>query len=150
MMKSMKIVKNYINGKWLAGENDAYLKVENPSTGEIIGETPLSTAAETDRAIDAADAAYQTWSRTPVARRVKPIFNLARLISENEEKLARSITEEMGKSLPDARAELKRAVENCEVACGMPVLQQGDRQFIRNRWRSNTAAFGGIYHDRPL
>ncbi len=126
MMKSMKIVKNYINGKWLAGENDAYLKVENPSTGEIIGETPLSTAAETDRAIDAADAAYQTWSRTPVARRVKPIFNLARLISENEEKLARSITEEMGKSLPDARAELKRAVENCEVACGMPVLQQGD------------------------
>jgi malonate-semialdehyde dehydrogenase (acetylating)/methylmalonate-semialdehyde dehydrogenase len=48
------------------------------------------------------------------------------LIDENEEKIARVLVEEMGKSLPDARAEVKRTLENCEVACGMPVLQQGD------------------------
>ena len=63
----------------------------------------------------------------PAARRVQPLFRLAALLRENEERLARQITEEMGKSLPDARAEVKRAIENCEVACGMPMLQQGDK-----------------------
>jgi len=120
------MVKNYINGEWVEPQNSGYLEIENPSTGEIIGQTPLSTADEVQRAVEAAAVAFEAWGRTPVARRVKPIFELARLISENEEELARLITEEMGKSLPDARAELKRAIENCEVAAGMPVLQQGD------------------------
>ena len=58
---------------------------------------------------------------------MQPLLRLAALLRENEERLARGITEEMGKSLPDSRAEVKRAIENCEVACGMPMLQQGDK-----------------------
>jgi len=100
--------------------------VVNPSTGEIIAQVPLSTKAEVDRAIEAAYSAFSNWSKTPVARRVKYLFKFLDLFYKNEEKIARTIVEEMGKSLPDARAELKRAVENVEVACGMPVLQQGD------------------------
>ena len=123
---AQKIVKNYVNGCWFDPQNLGYLDVENPSTGAIIGKTPLSTVDQAHRAIEAAHTAFSSWSRIPVARRVKPIADLARLISQNEESLARLIAEEMGKSLPDARAELKRAVENCEVAAGMPVLQQGD------------------------
>jgi malonate-semialdehyde dehydrogenase (acetylating) / methylmalonate-semialdehyde dehydrogenase len=124
---SLRMIKNYVNGRWIDPENHGFLDVENPSTGQIIGRVPLSTSREVDRAIDAAQTAFATWSRTPVSRRVAPLFKLAELLRQNEEKLSRMITEEMGKSLPDARAEIKRAFENVEVACGMPVLQQGNK-----------------------
>ena len=123
----LRIVKNYVNGQWVEPENSGYLDVENPSTGEVIGKVPLSTTAEVERAINAAEAAYKHWSQTPVSRRVQPLYKLAELLRDNEEKIAQTLVEEMGKSLPDARAEMKRVLENCEVACGMPVLQQGDK-----------------------
>ena len=124
---SLRTVRNYINGKWVETENNSCLNVENPTTGQVMARTPLSTTTETNRAIEAAADAFAEWSRTPVSRRVQPLYKLAELVRENEEKLARLVTEEMGKSLPDSRAEIKRLLENCEVACGMPVLQQGDR-----------------------
>jgi len=124
---ALKVVKNYVNGQWIEPENSGFLDIENPSTGQIIGKTPLSTVAEVNRTIDAASDAYEQWSRTPVSRRVQPLYKLDALLRENEEKISRTLVEEMGKSLPDARAEMKRIFENIEVACGMPVLQQGDK-----------------------
>lgn len=124
---NLRTVRNYINSKWVEAENDGYLDVENPTTGQVIARTPLSTTAETNRAIEAAADAFTEWSRTPVSRRVQPLYNLAGLLRTNEEKIAITLVEEMGKSLPDARAEIKRILENCEVACGMPMLQQGDK-----------------------
>ncbi|MCP4258879.1 MAG: CoA-acylating methylmalonate-semialdehyde dehydrogenase [Planctomycetes bacterium] len=124
---SLKKVKNYVDGQWIAPENNGYLDVENPATGEIIAQTPLSTADETNRAVNVAAEAFKTWSRTPVSRRVQPLYKLDSLLRENEEKISRTLVEEMGKSLPDARAEMKRIFENIEVACSMPVLQQGDK-----------------------
>jgi len=126
-MMSIKIVKNYINGQWREAENTGYLDVENPSTGEILAKTPLSTPAEANRAIDAAYEAYKNWRNLPVARRAQPLYKLVDLLRQNEDKIARVLVSEMGKSIPDAIAELKRAYENIEVACGMPVLQQGDK-----------------------
>jgi len=124
---ALKIVRNYVGGKWIEPENSGYLDVENPSTAEVIGKTPLSTVTEVNRAIDAAAKAFKTWGQMPVARRVQPLYKLDALLRENEEKIARTLVTEMGKSLPDARAEMKRIFENIEVACGMPVLQQGDK-----------------------
>ncbi len=124
---SLKKVKNYVDGQWIAPENNGYLDVENPATGEIIAQIPLSTADETNRAVNVAAEAFKTWSRTPVSRRVQPLYKLDSLLRENEEKISRTLVEEMGKSLPDARAEMKRIFENIEVACSMPVLQQGDK-----------------------
>jgi len=100
---------------------------ENPSTGEILAKTPLSTPAEANRAVEAAYEAYQSWRNLPVARRVKPLYKLVDLLRQNEDKIVRVLVSEMGKSIPDAAAEMKRAYENIEVACGMPVLQQGDK-----------------------
>ena len=117
-------LKNYINGKWVDPENNGYIDVENPSTAEIIAKSPLSTTEETNRAIDAAAIAFETWGKTPVARRVEPLYKLATLLRDNEEKVARVLVTEMGKSLPDARAEMKRIYENVEVACGMPVFSR--------------------------
>ena len=120
-------IKNYINGQWLTPDNAGLLDIENPSTGEVLAQMGLSTAEEACRAVEAAHAAYKTWRNVPVARRVQGLYTLARLLRENEEKVARVLSAEMGKSLPDSRAEMKRAFENIEVACGMPVLQQGDK-----------------------
>jgi len=124
--KAVRIVKNYVNGEFVEPENSGYIEVENPSTGEVIAKSPLSTAAEVNRTVEKAYAAYREWSKTPVARRVSYLFKLYELMRDNEEPLARQIVEENGKSMPDAVAEMKRAIENVEVACGMPVLQQGD------------------------
>jgi malonate-semialdehyde dehydrogenase (acetylating)/methylmalonate-semialdehyde dehydrogenase len=123
----MKKLKNYINGKWADIAGDSYIEVENPSTGEIIAQSPLTNREEADRALETAHEAYLAWKNVPVARRVAPLFKLLSLLQENEEKISRVLVEEMGKSLPDVRAELKRIFENIEVACGMPVLQQGDK-----------------------
>jgi malonate-semialdehyde dehydrogenase (acetylating)/methylmalonate-semialdehyde dehydrogenase len=119
-------VKNYINGRFVEAENAEFLDVENPSTGEIIGRVPLSSPAEVKHTVDVAQEAYRDWSRTPVGRRVSYLFRLNEAMRAHEEELARQIAEENGKSIPDAVAEMKRAIENVEVACAMPVLQQGD------------------------
>ncbi len=125
--KEVQLMKNYVDGKWVDPENSGYLNVENPSTGEILAKVPLSTTEEINRAIDSAARAYPGWSNTPVARRVRYLFELNELLRVNEDKLARTLVAEMGKSMPDSIAEFKRVYENIEVAAGMPVLQQGDK-----------------------
>lgn len=123
----MRRLQNFINGQWSDPAGVTYLPVENPSTGATIAEVPLTPKAEVDRAITAAHAAFRTWRNVPVARRTKYLYDLLRRLEADEENLAHILVAEMGKSLPDARAELKRAFENVETACGMPVLQQGDK-----------------------
>ncbi|OHB80113.1 MAG: hypothetical protein A2V98_06100, partial [Planctomycetes bacterium RBG_16_64_12] len=123
----VKELRNYVGGEWIEPECAGYLDVENPTTGETIGRVPLSKPSETDRAVAAARAAFPEWSATPVSRRCELLFRLAERIRSEGAGLARLITEENGKSLPDSWAEVKRALENTEVACGMPVLQQGDK-----------------------
>ncbi len=124
---AVRKLKNYIAGKWVDPAGASYIDVENPSTGEIIAQSPLTSREETNLALDEAHKAYLSWKDVPVARRVSYMFKLLALMEENEEKISRILVEEMGKSLPDARAEMKRVFENIEVACGMPVLQQGDK-----------------------
>jgi malonate-semialdehyde dehydrogenase (acetylating)/methylmalonate-semialdehyde dehydrogenase len=120
-------LRNYVDGAWNEPAGRDLLDVENPSTGGTIARVPLSSAADLDAAVAAARAAFPGWSTTPVDKRVAPLFRLAALIRDNRETLARQITEENGKSLPDARAEVDRTLENVETACGMPILQQGDK-----------------------
>lgn len=124
-MEKIKL-KNYINGEWVIPENHGYINVKNPSTGEILSEMPLSVTKETNKAIKAAKDAFPIWSTTPVSRRVRPLFVLNELLRANEEKIARLLVAEMGKSMIDSRAEVKRIFENIETACSVPMLQQGD------------------------
>ena len=123
----MKTMKNYIGGHWAEPENTGYLDIENPTTTKVLARVPLSTPGEVEKAVDAAADAFSTWSHTPVARRVRPLFKLNDLLRENERELAGILVAEMGKSMTDAVAEFKRIYENIEVACGMPILQQGDK-----------------------
>ena len=122
-----RVVKNYIGGQWVEAEASGYLDVENPSTGEVLAQVPLSKATESDRAVAAARKAFPAWRDTPVAARTEYLYALLHLLKDNEEKIARVLTEEMGKSLPDSRAEMKRVFQNTEAACGVPILQQGNK-----------------------
>ena len=126
-MANIRVIKNYIGGKWVEAQSRDMLDVENPSTGEIIGKVPLSTKVEVNLAVAAAAEAFIDWSQTAVTRRAEYMYSLLSLLRANEEQISRVLTEEMGKSLPDSRAEMKRVFQNIEVACSMPTLQQGDK-----------------------
>jgi malonate-semialdehyde dehydrogenase (acetylating)/methylmalonate-semialdehyde dehydrogenase len=123
----LKSLRNYIDGAWTDPAGGAWLDVENPATGSVIARMPLSGAADVDAAVRAARAAFPAWAATPADRRVAPLFRLAALIRDRRETLVRTLVEENGKSLPDARAEVDRTLENVETACGMPIMQQGDK-----------------------
>lgn len=123
---STAAMMNYIGGEFVPSAGSG-LDVANPSTGETIATVPLSPRAEAQAAISAAAAAFPRWSATPVPARVGYLFRLLDAIRAREEELSRLIVLEMGKSLSDARAEVKRLVQNLEVACGMPMMQQGSK-----------------------
>ncbi len=116
---------NYIQGDWRQSEATAHLPIINPATGEELGRTPLSTAAELDEAVRTAAEAFPAWRRVPVTDRVQFLFRLKTVLEDQFDDLARTITLECGKTLAESRGELRRAIENVEVACGAPTLIQG-------------------------
>ena len=116
---------NYIGGDWQASAASETVPVINPATGEELGRVPLSPAAEVDRAVQSAARAFPEWRRKPVVERVQHLFKLKNLLEEQFEELSRTITMECGKTLAEARGEMRRAIENVEVACGTPILIQG-------------------------
>ncbi len=116
---------NYISGEWRESSAKEYLQVVNPATIETIGQVPLSPAAEVEQAARAAADAFVEWRRVPVVDRVQYLFKLKNLLEENFEDLSRTITIEAGKTLGESKGEMRRAIENVEIACGMPHLMQG-------------------------
>jgi malonate-semialdehyde dehydrogenase (acetylating)/methylmalonate-semialdehyde dehydrogenase len=118
-------LQNYIQGGWRRSAAKEYVDVNNPATAEVLARTPLSTAAEVDAAVQSAADAFPAWRRTPPGERVQYLFKLKNLLEEHLGELARLITEENGKTLAEAKAELRRGIENVEVACGIPMMMQG-------------------------
>ena len=124
-MTQKQEVLNYVNGQWERnGASDA-LDVHNPATGSTIATVGLSPAAEVDAATQAGLKAYAEWRETPVVDRVQPLFRLKMLLEEHLEEIGRVITEECGKTFAESVGEMRRGIENVEVACGTPSLMQG-------------------------
>src|SRR5712692_10052677 len=109
---------NFIGGRWVPSRATQYLDVHNPALGTVIAETPMSTAADVDAAVDAAKKAFPAWSETPPAVRARHLFTFRTLLEEHLEELARLVTTEHGKTLDEARGSLRRAIECVEVSCG--------------------------------
>ena len=118
-------MRNYVQGEWQQSAAVESLAVLNPATGEELGRTPLSPAAEVDAAVQAARRAFPGWRRVPVTERIQYLFKLKGLLEDQFEDIARTITMECGKTLAESRGEMRRAIENVEVACGTPILIQG-------------------------
>ncbi len=122
----MQKILNYINGEWLDSPTTEYFEVINPATGEIIARTPLGPASVIEAAARAANEALPGWRRTPVQERVQYLFKLRDLMKANADEIAQAIVNEAGKTFEEAKAEMVRAYENVEVACGMPMLMKGE------------------------
>jgi malonate-semialdehyde dehydrogenase (acetylating) / methylmalonate-semialdehyde dehydrogenase len=116
---------NFVNGQWSRSLATEHLPVLNPAKGQVLGRVPLSPAADVAVAVEAGTQAFRDWRRVPVGDRVQYLFKLKNLLEENLEDLARTVTQECGKTLAEARGELRRGIENVETACGMPSLIQG-------------------------
>ncbi|EST90054.1 CoA-acylating methylmalonate-semialdehyde dehydrogenase [Vagococcus lutrae] len=121
-----KQLKNFINGEWVTAKSTVYEDVPNPATGEILAQVPLSNEDDFQLAVDAADEAFKTWSKTPVPRRARLMFKFQQLLVEHWDELAEIITIENGKSFSEARGEVQRGIENVEFASGVPTLMMGD------------------------
>lgn len=118
-------LQNYIGGSWRRSSATDFCNVTNPATAELLARAPLSPAAEVDAAVKAAAAAFPDWRRTPPGERIQYLFKLKNLLEEHHDELARLITTENGKTFAEAKAELRRGIENVEVACGIPMMMQG-------------------------
>jgi malonate-semialdehyde dehydrogenase (acetylating)/methylmalonate-semialdehyde dehydrogenase len=118
-------VFNYLGGAWHKPSTATFFDVTNPATNEVIAHTPVSTKADVDAAVQSAAEAFPAWRRTPPGERIQYLFKLKYLLDEHIDELARIITLENGKTFGEARAEIRRAIENVEVACGIPLMMQG-------------------------
>lgn len=116
---------NYIGGTWKSARTSEYLDVVNPATNAVLARVPLSSREEVDEACRVAERAFPDWRATPVGQRIQPLFRLKNLLEEHLDELARMITDECGKTYKESVGELRRGIENVEVACGMPILMQG-------------------------
>lgn len=121
----MKIL-NYINGEWVEPKVKEYLDVVNPATGEVEARTPLCGPADLEPAARAAAEAYPAWRRTPAQDRVQYLFKLKFLMEDRLDEISRTITMECGKTYDEAKAEMRRAIENVEVAGGIPMMMKGE------------------------
>jgi malonate-semialdehyde dehydrogenase (acetylating)/methylmalonate-semialdehyde dehydrogenase len=118
-------VKNYVGGEWKTSQGAEHLNVANPATQKLLASVPVSDAADVNAAVAAASKAFPGWRATPPEDRIQYLFKLKQLLEEHFDEVARITTTENGKTLTEARAELRRGIENVEVACGIPTLMQG-------------------------
>ena len=123
--QDVRTLDNFIGGRWVASRTNAFFDVHNPAAGDIIGRTPLSTAADVDAAVDAATRAFPSWRDTPVNTRAQVLYRFKALLEQHFDDLARIVTTEHGKTLDEARGSVRRGIECVEVACGAPSLMQG-------------------------
>jgi malonate-semialdehyde dehydrogenase (acetylating)/methylmalonate-semialdehyde dehydrogenase len=120
-----KKLENFINGQWIPSHASEYLDVINPATLEVLAQVPLSPASDVALATQAASKASVEWRRTPAGERIQHLFKLKNLLEQHLDELARTITMECGKTLAESIGEIRRGIENVEVACGIPSLMQG-------------------------
>lgn len=122
---AVETLKFFVNGRWDVSGVRPLHDITNPATARTIARVPYATADDIDRAARAAHEAFLKWREVPVVDRVQVLYRYKDLLERHAEDLARTLTGENGKTLEDARAEIRRAIQMVEVSCGMPSLMMG-------------------------
>lgn len=117
---------NLIGGEWQSPAATQTVPVYNPSRGEVIAETPLCSPATVNGAVEAAATAFPAWADTPPTERARVFFRFKMLLEDAFEELAQGVTREHGKTLIEARGDVRRGIEMVEFACGIPSLLMGE------------------------
>ncbi len=121
----MKIL-NYIDGEWTNPSVTDYLNVINPATGELLAQTPICGPEDVDSAVKAAYSALPSWRHVPAQERIQYLFKLRDLLKIHLDEISSIITKECGKTFDESKAEMVRAIENVEIACGIPMMEKGE------------------------
>ena len=119
------VCPNLVGGKEVRSTSDNCTPVYNPSHGEVIAQAPVGTSEDVGRAVEAARAALPSWSDTPPSDRARILFRYKHLLEENFDALARIVTREHGKTIEESRGDVRRGIEVVELACGIPMLLNG-------------------------
>ncbi|TDX31684.1 malonate-semialdehyde dehydrogenase (acetylating)/methylmalonate-semialdehyde dehydrogenase [Modicisalibacter xianhensis] len=123
---SVRDIPLYIDGQPVPSQSGEWRDVINPATQEVVARVPFCTVEEVDRAVASAKAAFKTWRKVPLAKRMRIMLKFQALIREHTAEIAALITEEHGKTLPDAEGEVGRGLEVVEHACSITTLQLGE------------------------
>jgi malonate-semialdehyde dehydrogenase (acetylating)/methylmalonate-semialdehyde dehydrogenase len=116
----------WIGGRHQRASASRHGNVTNPATGAVIRRVPFCNAADVDAAVKSAAAALPEWGATPLLRRARVLQKYLQLLQAHQQELARLVTEEHGKTLPDAMGSVQRGIEVVEFACGLPHLLKGE------------------------
>merc|ERR1712135_214595 len=118
--------KLFINNKMVESQATEWVDLHNPATNELVTRVPLSTRDQMETAVEAAKAAYRTWSKTSILTRQQVLLRYQHIIRSNMKLLAANITEEQGKTLVDAEGDVLRGLQVVENCCGITHLQLGE------------------------
>ena len=122
----VRTLANHIGGTWTPSTTTQTLEDRDPATGDLLALVPLSTSADVDAAVTAARAAATEWRRVSPIVRARAVARLRDILDEHRDEIAELVTRDMGKTLPDATAEVTRGIESCEAAVAMPHLLKGE------------------------
>ncbi len=124
-MAEARVLENFVAGGWVRSSSNEVLDVPDPSTGSLLARVPLSTARDVDAAVTAARAAFPDWRETPVPDRARRMLKLRSLLEDHLDELARTVVQENGKTLEEARGSIRRGIEATEFAASAPTTMQG-------------------------
>ncbi len=119
-------VQNFINGEFISAATNRLLPVISPVNGQLLSEVPLSGAAELEKAVTAATAAFHGWSKTPIKERVQVFYRYKTLLEKHMHELAALCSEENGKTHGESVAEIEKCIELTEFATSLPQLVTGE------------------------
>jgi malonate-semialdehyde dehydrogenase (acetylating) / methylmalonate-semialdehyde dehydrogenase len=119
-------VRNFINGKFVESGSKKNLDVISPVDGTKLSTVPMSNKDDLNNAVNAANAAFAKWSRTPIKERVQVFFRYKYLLEKNLNELAELCSKENGKTLSESVAEIEKCIELTEFACSLPQLITGE------------------------
>lgn len=119
-------IQNFMAGAFVAPHAQDTMPVISPVDGMELSTVPMSNASDLDQAVQAARAAFPAWSATPIKERVQVFFRYKTLLERDIDSLANLITEENGKTVSEARAEIEKCIELTEFACSLPQLITGE------------------------
>jgi malonate-semialdehyde dehydrogenase (acetylating) / methylmalonate-semialdehyde dehydrogenase len=119
-------VQNYINGQFVDASTDQTLPVISPLDGTLLSSVPLSAPKDLDAAVRAAKIVFPAWSHTPIKERVQVLFRYRYLLEKHLQELAALVSEENGKTVGEAVAEIEKCIELTEFAVSLPQLVTGE------------------------
>ena len=124
--KDVPTVKLLIDGAFVESATNEWRDIVNPATQQVLARVPFATVAEVDAAVQAAHTAFATWKNTPIAARMRIMLKFQDLVRTNQQRIAKTLTAEQGKTIPDAEGDIFRGLEVVEHACSIGSLQLGE------------------------